>query len=560
MPPKAPQEVEMPGPQPHDVPAGGLDVPSLPPPKDGDEVQEAFPGESRLSPEERDRWLILHFALPRTIMTCDMAEGRSTEVELNDVLSRMAWGSIDGRTSDWMLESESPTLDAPHSSLISYFEYVERMYPSDESMEKEAREENIAMAAQKRGAFTNTGDAGAKFRPMFDQMVKNLQHSNKALMKAYDLKKPILSEQDAPEDPSRSEAQGIMRFGRHQVLPAFWQLLNQLTKKNRRFSLVLRSFSEEQVAIVQRELQLFCQGQHPAYDGKNKTQKPPPMSGDKGSRDMRLIDANLGRFDRSACKLYFASRPAGDATKVARPGEVAALAGAAAPVAGDASAEGASAEEGASAFTPTEYQFASDYHEVYAGMQDQVLQGANTAAIIDDMAYWKSKGQDSTAGKLLLVDHAGGLAETKVQHVFFDGNMGSGSAQCVDVRDVVTGEPLAQSDAEGLFTHRVDLFQATTDVDYFVQALDACELKFSQKVLQSRQVAGAAGDDVASGEAAAGSEADRLPPKEYLYRNIIPALLPALEACQRDRPADPVEFIAFYMLRHSKQYSKTLKA
>jgi protein dpy-30 len=51
-----------------------------------------------------------------------------------------------------------------------------------------------------------------------------------------------------------------------------------------------------------------------------------------------------------------------------------------------------------------------------------------------------------------------------------------------------------------------------------------------------------------------------LPPKDYLYRTIIPALVPALEACQRDRPADPIEFIAFYMLRHPKQYSKALKA
>mmetsp|Transcript_66075 Transcript_66075/g.166608 ORF Transcript_66075/g.166608 Transcript_66075/m.166608 type:complete len:552 (+) Transcript_66075:68-1723(+) len=551
MPPKATPEVEMPGPQPWDVPAGGLDVPTIKPPAADEE--EAFPGESQLSPDERKRWLILHFALPRTIMTCDMAEGRSTEAELNDVLSSMAWGSIDHETSEWMLESENPTLDPPHASLISYSEYVERTYPTDPTMEEDAREENARMAAQKREAFTNAGEPGVKFRPMFDQMVKNLAHSNKALMKAYELKKPILNEEDVPEDPSRSEQHAIMRFGRHQILPGFWQLLTQLTKKNRRFSLVFRTFSEEQLAVVQRELQLFCQGQHPAYDGKNKTQKPPPMSGDKGSRDMRLIDACLGRIDRFAGKLEFSSRPAGDAPQTARPGVQAS----AVPLAEAAGEEDASAAP--AAFQPTVYEF-PDYHTFYAGLQHQVLDGANTCAIVDDLKYWKDNDQDPSAGKLLLVDHGGGLAETKVQHVFFDGHISASSARCVDVRDVVSGDSIAHSEAEGIFTHRVDFFQASTDTDYFTQALEACERNFSQKILEARKAPGPGGEDAAQDASGAGSSADKLPHKEYLYRNVIPALLPALEACQRDRPADPIEFIAFYMLRHSKQYSKTLKA
>jgi len=47
--------------------------------------------------------------------------------------------------------------------------------------------------------------------------------------------------------------------------------------------------------------------------------------------------------------------------------------------------------------------------------------------------------------------------------------------------------------------------------------------------------------------------------KAYIYHNIIPALAPALEIAVRDRPPDPLEFIAFYMLRHSSQYQKTVK-
>jgi len=520
-----------PGLGPTDVPAGGLDMPPPPPPLE----VEAFPGESRLTEDERNRWLVLHFALPRTIVTSDIAESRSTEMELNDALAAMAWGTVDESGGEWILESEEPTLDPPHSSLISYAEYVARSYPADSSMEDKAREENVAMAAQKRAAFTSPGEPGAKFRPIFDQMVKNLAHSNKALMKAFDIKRVILKEEELPEDPSRPDDQAIMRFGRHQVLPAFWQLLIHLTKKNRRFSIVFRTFSPEQLGLLRRELQLFCQGKHPAYCGTNKTQKPPPMNGDKGSRDMRLTDQSIGGLDRMSGVLEFANRPANE-LKPPEPGE---------------STDPSTGSMGP-AFQPTKYSF-PPMHEAYAGLMHHILDGANTAAIVDDFKYWQVKERDTLASKLLIVDDAGGMAETKVQHVFFDGYIrGGGDAYAVDVREAVTGEPVPYAQAEGVFFHRVNLFEAVTDTDYFVKALEGCERKMSERILASRRVA----EEGAPSE----PQATELAPKEYLYRNVIPALLPALEACQRDRPADPIEFIAFYMLRHPKQYSKSLKS
>jgi len=35
----------------------------------------------------------------------------------------------------------------------------------------------------------------------------------------------ILKEEELQEDPAKSEAQNIMRYGRHQILPSFWNLL-----------------------------------------------------------------------------------------------------------------------------------------------------------------------------------------------------------------------------------------------------------------------------------------------------------------------------------------------
>merc|ERR1719271_703900 len=187
------------------------------------------------------------------------------------------------------------------------------------------------------------------------------------------------------------------------------------------------------------------------------------------------------------------------------------------------------------AFEPTVYEF-PPFHKAHEGLMHHILDKAN-------------------AGKLLLVNYGGGLAETKVQHIFFDGHIQKGDAYSVDVRDVVNGEPLSFAEAEDIYIHRTDFYQACLDGDYFVKALKTCETTMSQRILESRRVA--------EQKAAEGERPEvlkSLPPKEYLCRTVIPALLPALEACQRDRPADPIEFLAFYMLRHTQQYSKTLKA
>lgn len=492
---------------------------------------EAFPGDSQLTEEERKRWLVLHFAVPRTLMTCDLVAGRSTEEELNDALSALAWGSVDVETREWQLESDDPSLEPPHASLISYAEYVGRTYPSDHSMDDEERKKNTILAKNKRASFTTQGEPGFKFRAIFDQMVKNLVHTNKVLVKAFDIKNAVLQESEVPFDETKSDAHNIMRFGRYQVLPAFWQLLLTLAKKQRRFSIVLRSFGQEELSTVQKELQLFCQGQHPAYNGQNKTPKVPPLNGDKGSKDLRLQDADIGRFDRMGGRLEFPGR-------IGMPSNL----------------QGTESTE----VRPSGYSF-PPFHEAYAGLMHHVLRDANTVAILDDYKYWQAKDQVAEAGKLLLVDHAGGLAETKVQHIFFDGHIGKTDAHCVDVRDVVSGKPIPYSEAQDVFFHRVDLFQATTDTDYFVKAVEACELKMSKRIVESRRVAELELQAQQEHLSAVAATAP-LPPKEYLYRNIIPALLPALEACQRDRPADPLEFIAFYMLRHSQQYSKTLQA
>ncbi|KFG51855.1 Dpy-30 motif protein [Toxoplasma gondii p89] len=51
-------------------------------------------------------------------------------------------------------------------------------------------------------------------------------------------------------------------------------------------------------------------------------------------------------------------------------------------------------------------------------------------------------------------------------------------------------------------------------------------------------------------------EIKALPTRDYLKATVIPVLLPAIESVTRDRPDDPVSWIAFYLLRHAKCFNR----
>lgn len=527
----------------------------------GGSMEEAWEGENQLTEEEKTRRLVLHFGIPRTIMTCDMLEQRSTEHELNEVLAEMAWGTLDPETSEWILVSPDPTLDPPDESLISYKEFLCDRYPCGKDLDEAAAEQNKTHVSNKCSSFTNPGEPGQKFRPMYDMMVKNLTFS-KQVLKGYNIDKVVMNEfgSDKPEDPNAEDWWNVARLGRFQVLPAFYALLTYLTKEKRRFSLVFRPFAvqgnSEEISVVQRELKLFCQGQHPCYNGGNKTKKPPNMSGEKGTKDIRLATEYIGAMDRMGEKLEWIKRNAekkkeGEEEKKDAPtGEEIK----------DAAAQDELEEDliggGGPTFIPTAYEFDQNYHQAYSGLTHEILEETNTTAIKDDYDFWKDKNCQASAGKLLMVDDA----ETKTQHIFFDGHIHANDANCVDVRNVVNGESIPYDEANDIHFHRVNLWSAITDDQYFIKQLAAIELKMSQRIV-ARKKAKAAGEEELGPEELRKllKDKDKVPAGEYLYRTVIPALAPALEVCQRDRPDDPIAFIAFYLLRHTKQYEKCLK-
>lgn len=396
-------------------------------------------------------------------MSHDMEESRTTEQELNSVLATQAWGTVE--RGKFVLRAEEPSFEAPDDAMVTYASHIERMYPSGPDVDDADREENRNTAETKKSTCTDIGEPVEAFRKFFDAIIKSMAHTNnKALMKAYAMQHSvILDENEVPEDPELSAALNIMRYGRHQITPSFWNLLIHLVKENRVFSLVFRTWNQDQLAPLKRELNSFCEGGHPAYNGQNRTTQPPLMNGERLSLDMRLHDANVGYMSRTAGTLIFHGRDsAGSVIQ---------------PVFDE---DGKRIQKGfLDAVEPLTYRF-PPFQEPAEGLTNRILQESNCAAIVDDFDYWADKDRTTLAGKYLFVKYNGGIPETNVQHIFFDGNILAGSGYCVDVRDIASGNPQPFDDCDGMFLWRVDFRQACLDIDYFIKAVKACQTKLSR--------------------------------------------------------------------------------
>lgn len=474
----------------------------------------------QLEEEEKVRRLVLHFGIPRTLCTWDRVNGRTTEAELNKVLCEMGWGTLDLETGAWVMVSEEPCPDRPDTSLISYWEYLQTLFPTGSSIEESTREENIHQVTERSSRFTTTNEPGQKFRPMYEQMVRCLA-VQKTVMKGLGLPKVILDEYSLPEEDSADEAMSIVRFGRYQLLPSFFNLLIVLQREARQFSIVFHSFNHAELDALQKEITMFCEGRHPCYNGQFKTKKM-VMTGESGSRDLRMKKEYMGVMQREKETLTFSDRNSVPAPDDGGP-----------PTA---------------PFTPTVYKGGG---QIYAGLLKEVLEETNCVGVLDDHEYWTENDESSSCGKVLYVEDQ----ETKVQHIFFDGNIHAENTHCVDVRDASSEKPFPYEDVEDVHFHRVNTVQAIVDPEYYIKALQKCEAKHLERITGRKR---AEVEKEETGTRLSREELLKLPAKEYLYKTVMPGLLPALELCQRDRPEDPIGFLAFQLLRHPFTYKKEL--
>ncbi|CAD7945791.1 unnamed protein product [Amoebophrya sp. A120] len=495
-----------------------------------------------MAAEPAKRRLVLHFNLPRTLLVGDPdgkgnAEERiiTTELALKTALADQAWGIVEDE--EFVLSHPDVQVERPSDEMYSYTEFLTMKFPI-QGQSKFTQDENRQLHEQMILEFVKTGP-GAKLRASFDQMVKAIAFP-KPLAKALNMAVPILDEtssEDCKYQPDKGK-ENLTRFGRYIFVPAFFTLIQTLTKEKRDFSIVFHSMSADVLDEAVLEMNAYANGEHPCFNGQNKTKKA-LFNGEKGSKDLRVQPMDRGVLARRAMTLEFQQRP----QQLPKPGEDFPL-----------------------MFEPTVLKKGA---AIYSGLVHRVCTESGCAAILHDQEYWVSDKKNG--GKLFFVDTGDSLED--VQQIFFDGSVSAKDPSALRMQDVVTNEAFDHSSEtfNNVYVHYVeDVRQLVLNPLYFVEQVAACESQFEKFVEKSRakltastlhplldllKEGGAGLDEQALLKKALADKGA----KDYLYATVIPVLFGGLEQVAKFRPDDPCEFLAFYLMRHANGYNRTLR-
>ena len=124
--------------------------------------------------------------------------------------------------------------------------------------------------------------------------------------------------------------------------------------------------------------------------------------------------------------------------------------------------------------------------------------------------------------------------DRKVQQIYLTSDPSK-----ISVTDPITLQPVPILSLRGKAFFQIDLAKAAQDPDYFIRAVSACESDFREYLssLTSRRSV---------------HYEDDLSPRSYLATRIMPTLLPVVELCCRDRPEDPLAYLAFNLLKYEE--------
>jgi len=160
-------------------------------------------------------------------------------------------------------------------------------------------------------------------------------------------------------------------------------------------------------------------------------------------------------------------------------------------------------------------------------------------AIQEDYHAFLESAQSPSSGKLFLIDRS----DYNTLEIFFDI-----STDYVDTRDIVDGKHISSSEAEGKYVIPVDKIEVLKDQDFFIKAIERCETALTERIKSIEEGV----DAVKEGSELRDEwkELQESKDSEYLRRTVYPLLYPALQILERERPNDPLSFIALYLLKN----------
>lgn len=360
------------------------------------------------------RHLVINMDVNKTILMRDKATGKDVKDIVNEVLSDSAWGTV--RDGKWqIINSTEPTARRPKAEdesgnkIVSYNEFLSSEFPGAK---------NKKLRNQMAGRFTDDGEPGQSLRSYTTWLSDNLKDSTGA---------PV------------------------RLIPAFFELLLELKRHKRSFTLCFRTFGDDLPDAVE-ELNSFCEGTHPLYPGSR-------MDGSDGDPDYRVKPgdpATCGIFYRDDEHLAFVTGTWQSPEKEKIPS-----------LSYYDDIEGASVHKGL------------DMVGLYELIKGRCSK-PGTMALRDYFPYWKSKEMSAQGGKLLFYELS---AHSDTHFIFFDDNIRYSNAYIVDARPTrETGRvPFIASLLQSHMC-RAEPLESIMNKDYFIKHVERLEDGYERKL------------------------------------------------------------------------------
>mmetsp|Transcript_23355 Transcript_23355/g.20743 ORF Transcript_23355/g.20743 Transcript_23355/m.20743 type:complete len:245 (+) Transcript_23355:754-1488(+) len=174
------------------------------------------------------------------------------------------------------------------------------------------------------------------------------------------------------------------------------------------------------------------------------------------------------------------------------------------------------------------------------------LRKHGSMGIQDDFyAYFLNK-DDNSFGKLLLVDQS----DFSLQHVFFDDLARVGDTCNIDVRDLSTGDKILDKKFRNKYVVRANIYEAIIDNEYFLKHIETCERARDREIERLQEGILSSEDEVEVQSINEWEKLQNLSNEDYLCKTVAPLLYQGLNLISTERPTNPVEFLALYMLQN----------
>lgn len=249
-----------------------------------------------------DVYIVLNFDLNKTILAQDPYDNILTaEVAMAELIATRSWGQVVFKNSDdkpqdfaartpedykqasWELKHEFLTADCPEAGLVSYRQFLNKAFEHEPAKNDAENDELTRSLMKERNEMLLSFPTkeGKLFKSNYDKLLKNMKLPSNCVIKG-DISDHLRERYESK---------------RYYTIPAFFRTLLHLRKRKRDFSIVFRTHGRELPKIIE-EFNLFCDGNHPAFNGEAGTHLVTFNGTKKNTKDYRIKQKQTGLYFR----------------------------------------------------------------------------------------------------------------------------------------------------------------------------------------------------------------------------------------------------------------------